>query len=293
MKYLTFKNFAHLVMIAFAGASLGNVKAFLESASHSAEVAWALGIALGAALVTVAIMLTHVDRQTDKEAFGWLAVSGVVLGLISGSLQSAEYAKHLHIGWAIVLGFGTPLGGEVMLAFAVSTYGRARERERFRNVSLTVEKAVADRLEDAIGDLNPDVIRKHVERTVNGLARLAVDSVAAQASRYYTVNQPLGNTSGDTEGNADTPDTVQEQRVITPSSDTKPSVSERLQEGRRKKTEHRRGQLIEVIREHGPHTPITDLADLLKVGRKTIYSDLEALESAGTIHRNGNGVEIR
>lgn len=88
-----FKGLVHLVMIAFAVASLGNVHAFLSSAGHPSEVAWALGIALGSALVIVAMMITHVDREVDPDAFWWLVATGIGLGLISGALQAAELRR--------------------------------------------------------------------------------------------------------------------------------------------------------------------------------------------------------
>lgn len=166
-----FKGLVHLVMIAFAVASLGNVHAFLSSAGHPSEVAWALGIALGSALVIVAMMITHVDREVDPDAFWWLVATEIGLGLISGALQAAEYSKHLHLAWSVILGFGIPLVGEVCLAFAASAYIRARSRERFRTVSVTIETAVADRLESAIDELDPQTINRHVAKTINQLAR--------------------------------------------------------------------------------------------------------------------------
>lgn len=175
----------HATMLAFAGASLGNVHEFFRSAGHPGIVAWPLAVALGSALVTLSIMLTHVDPAADRTAFGWLLATALLLGMISGALQQQVYRQHLEWPWAVLLGYGIPLGGEVCLAFATSAYLKARGRERFRNVAGTVESAVADQLETALAAFDPALIQQHVEDTVNQLARQAIDSVAAQAMQFY------------------------------------------------------------------------------------------------------------
>ena len=182
---LDVKVLVHGVMIAFAGASLGNIHEFFRSAGHPDEVAWPLAVALGSALVILSIMLTRVDHETDRTTFRWLAATALLLGGISGALQSRVYAAHLPNGWAMLLGYGIPIGGEVLLSVAFASYQKARERERFRSVSLMVETAVADQLERALEEFDPEAIHQHVEDTLNRLARQAMGSVEAQALRFY------------------------------------------------------------------------------------------------------------
>ncbi|MEM7132183.1 MAG: hypothetical protein AAF702_38105 [Chloroflexota bacterium] len=175
----------HATMLAFAGASLGNVYIFFSTAGHPGGVAWALAIALGSALVILSIMLTHVDRETSPTAFGWLLATALLLGAISGALQMSVYQYHLPLSWAILLGFGIPLGGEVCLAFATSAYLKARDGERFKNMSGAIETAVVDHLEEALDSFDAEQMAGSVEETVNRLTRIAMDSVAAKALSYY------------------------------------------------------------------------------------------------------------
>jgi hypothetical protein len=268
-----FKHAAHLVMIAFAGASLGNVYEFLHSAGHLEPVAWALGMALGASLVIVSILLTHVDRETDPEAFAWLLRTGVVLGLVSGAVQSATYAQHLHLFWALLLGFSVPLGGEVLLAFAVSAYSRARDRERFRNVSVTIESAVADQLENAIAGFDPTTIQKHVERTINSLAKLAVNSVAQKAASYYA-----------TDTQEDDSEYAESEKL---SAETAQDRVTQMNDARKRKTEERRIELLNILR-NDQDASTGMLANALNCSTNTVRSDKNALEERGLLHRNGS-----
>ncbi|MCB0094058.1 MAG: hypothetical protein KDE46_00005, partial [Caldilineaceae bacterium] len=134
MKHLSFKSAAHVVMLAFAVASLDNVHRFFAHAGHDGLAAWALAGALGAALVTLSIMLTHIDRDTDRRAWGMMAGAAVAVGVLSGSLQASTYAETLQPLTAVLLGFGVPLVGEVLLALAVSAYEKSQARAAYRNV---------------------------------------------------------------------------------------------------------------------------------------------------------------
>lgn len=292
---LNLKVMVHALMLVFAGASFFNVRAYFVGAGHDDYAAIALGAALGGALVIVASMLTHTDREADPDGYRVVLRVGVGLGLVSGYLQAAEYAGHLPLLPSVLLGFAIPLLGEVGLAFAYSAYSKARERERFRSVSLTIESAAAAVLDDAIQGFDPAPIRKHVDRTLTGLLRLAVDNASVKAGAYYARAEPpqlTQDTARNTEGNTEVYTDAPVECVTTPIVHTKGNTSDQLQEARRQKQEQRREQLIHTVKEHGPHTQITVLADLLGVGRKTVYSDLEALEEAGVIHRNGNGIEV-
>ena len=202
------RHLIHLTLLAFAGASLGNVREFLRLAGHPDAAAWPMAIALSSALVLLSLMLTHIDRESNGRAFGWLLVTALLLGAISGSLQMHVYQQHLPQHWAILLGFGIPLAGEVSLSFATSAYIKAKGRERYRNVSLTLETAVADRLEEAIAAIDAESIQRHVTQTINLLAQRAVDSVAARALRYY-------QSEGDADADAD-PDPGQPQPDLVP-----------------------------------------------------------------------------
>lgn len=294
------KTVAHCVMVCFALASLGNVKAFLEEAGHTPSTAlWflpdpalAMAAALGTGLVIVSILLTNIDWRIDLTAFVSLAIAGLGLGALSGSLQMVEYSKHLPLHWAIVLGYGGPLLGEVVLAVAVSMYDKAKDRERFRNVSISIEHAVADRLDVAIAEMEQAAIKRHVERTVNTLARLAVDSVATQAAQFYT------------RAEVDiTPTPVQVDTDVTPEPLNTGEFNELLEDGRNKANEQKRTKatqrqdtLLNILRTeyNGASADAlnkTALGTRLGVTRQTVDRDLDALEAANRLVLNGH-VEV-
>lgn len=263
----------HTTMLAFAVASLGNVHSFFSSAGHPDEVAWSLAIALGSALVTLSIMLTEIDRDADTQAFFWLLATALLLGAISGSLQMAVYQQHLAWQWAVLLGFGIPLGGEVCLAFATSAYLKARERERFRNMSGSIETAVADYLERALAAFDPAVIEQHVERTINRLTRLAMDSVAAQALRFYATDEALLEAD-------DTPETA---------GGFGPQNLKKAQAARaatlEAQTEARKAAILKLLA--GESLSITTIADTLGIHRDTARKYCQELADAGLLaHHN-------
>jgi hypothetical protein len=232
-----------------------------------------LGAALGGVLVIVSIMLTHTDRHASPQSFNWLTIVALGLGLISGSVQSAEYATHLHIAWAIVLGFGVPLFGEVGLAMATSEYTKAQKRERFRSVSATIENAVADRLEAAISELDPAAIKKHVERTVNALARQAVDSVSAQAAQFYVQ-------SG------------QQMDVQNAVPNVQGSDLDKVNEQRKAAKLAAQQDMLDAF-EADPFASYRSVGQRIGRSPSTVSTWLGELGKAGVVHVNGNGVEVR
>lgn len=290
--FWSFKTLAHGVMIAFAVASLGNVRAFLMGGGHDEGVAWALGLALGTGLVVVSIMLSQIDRNTDSSAFNWLLGTGIVLGLVSGGVQAAEYAKHLHIAWAIVLGFSVPLGGEVLLAVGVAFYERAKERERFRNTAATIERAVADRVENAIGTMEPTVIQKHVERTVNGLARLAVDSVATQAAQFYVKTDAKPYTPPHEDDVTPSKSTPVAPEMDGTNGETDAPGIEKANAARRTKAYIRQQEVLKILAEEYNGKPAselnkTEIGTRLDTTRQTIGRDIDDLIESGRLSING------
>lgn len=261
----------HLTMLAFAGASLGNVHAFFSQAGHPDGIAWSLALALGSALVILSIMLTHIDRDADPQAFGWLLATALLLGAISGSLQMAVYQKHLPQQWAIVLGYGIPLGGEVFLAFATSAYLKARRRERFKTMSGSIETAVADHLESALASFDAEVIEQQVEQTINQLVRLAMDSVAQQAQRFYL-----------TDGTPSSP-------AIDPQPGFGPHNLEKAQAKRaevlEQQAEERKAALLNLLTAQS--LSISEIAETLAMHRDTARKYCLELEAEGKLrHRN-------
>jgi len=186
------------------------------------------------------------------------------------------YQQHLERIWAILLGFGTPLAGEVFLAIATSAYSKARGRERYRNVSQTIETAVADRLESAIEAMDVATIQQHVERTINRLARQAVDSVAAQALSYYRI-EPAQQ---EEEVNTDQP-----PAAFGPQNLLKAQAARAEQ--RNEQAEDRNEAILRYLAEHGAQGT-SAIADAVGIHRDTARKGCKELAATGyleTINR--------
>lgn len=268
--HLDVRLLVHATMLAFAGASLGNVHEFFSRAGHPDEVAWPLAVALGSALVTLSIMLTQVDRDSDRSAFGWLLATALLLGSISGALQMHVYEEHLTRGWAMLLGYGIPLGGEVCLAFATSAYLKARGRERFKGISGTMESAVADQLERALAEFDPEAIRQHVEATLNRLARQAIDSVAAQALSFYAEVSPV----------PEAPDTPAGTGEFGPQNLGKAQVARA--ESLATQAEATKAAMLALLAEREP-LGISAIADALSIHRDTARKYAQELGQVGLL----------
>lgn len=74
-------------------------------------------------------------------------------------------------------------------------------------------------------------------------------------------------------------------------SDTSETSLEQARKAKELSIEQRRRRLIDTFADD-PDISIADVARQFGVSRGTIYNDLEALEGAGRVHRNGNGVEV-
>lgn len=267
------RHLIHLTLLAFAGASLGNVREFFGMAGHPDAVAWPMAIALSSALVLLSLMLTQIDRESNRSAFGWLLMTALLLGLISGSLQMHVYQQHLPQRWAVLLGFGIPTIGEVFLSVAASSYIKAKGRERYRNVSLTLETAVADRLENAIATMDVEAIQRHVAQTINLLAEKAVDSVAARALSYY---QSEEQSDGDRE----------RQGVGGFGPQNLAAAQERLTEVTSQRNMERKEAILALLSEDGPQNT-GRIAEHLDVHRDTARATCRELMKGGRLTKNG------
>lgn len=268
------RHLIHLTLLAFAGASLGNVREFFGMAGHPDAVAWPMAIALSSALVLLSLMLTQMDRESSGSAFGWLLLTALLLGGISGSLQMHVYQQHLPLHWAVLLGFGIPTVGEVFLSISASSYIKARRQERYRNVSLTLETAVADRLESAIAAMDVEAIQRHVEQTINLLAQKAVDSVAARALSYYQSEErslPAPDLNGAT--------------VTGFGPANLPKAQERRAEVLTQQAQAREAAIFATLAK-GP-LGTTAIADALDIHRDTARKHLQALTKGGQLSKNG------
>lgn len=180
----------HTLTILFGLTSLANVNAFLRHAGHDPLAALALSLALGAALIVISIALTKIDWQAERPTFCTLATVGGLLALISGALQSVEYATHLPGLWPYLLGYGVPCVGEIGLSLATALFTKAQSRNELRAVHAKMETAVVQYLDEAIASFDPATIRRRIDRSLNTVAARAVDGVTNELMAFYGAPAP-------------------------------------------------------------------------------------------------------
>lgn len=273
-KLFTIEHLVHGVMILFAGASLANVATFFADAGH-ATVGWALGLALGSALVSVSIMATKIDRPAEPATFKIVAASVLMLALLSGAIQSRAYSLHLPIMWAIMLGFGLPVCGEALLAFACAEYSQAQRRKRIRRATDGTEERIAEAISEALSDVDVTSVKKKVQKQVDAIVTYKVGEVAASM---------MG-------GNAATIDNFAHASANYSQSmrSTKAKVSTaEMREVKAQHRDERRKDVLDQVAGQEVKTFVTQMCNATGKSRDTIYRDLHHLQDSGQIILNGS-----
>jgi len=270
----TIEHLVHLVMILFAAASLANVATFFADAGH-ATVGWALGSALGSALVAVSIMATKIDRRAEPETFKIVAFAVLMLAMLSGAIQSRAYSLHLPIMWSVMLGFGLPVCGEALLAFAAAEYSAAYRRKRIRNATDGSKEKIAEAIAQALSDIDVSEVKNDVQRQVKSIVKYQVGQIA---------NEMMGR-------NVSQVDTAQPQRDTEPRQSTEMSQRivqpDELTKARQDKAATRRAEILTYIDSQDVATFTKSMAQLFDVSTRTIQRDIQQLESDGLVVANG------
>lgn len=194
MKYLFSARFAtHLLMIAFAVASLGNIKDFFMTLHAGFQVAWGLGVALGGALVIMAALLSEMTWNPRDARFRVVGGVTLSLALLSGSIQSWAYSKH-DIGTlaAIGLGFSLPVIGELGLSFALSAYNKAMANRRVEEAQNKLANGVRDMISAAVESIDRAKVQAQVDRATNVIVRAVVDNVVSGMLAELQSNDTIG-----------------------------------------------------------------------------------------------------
>ncbi|TXG77457.1 hypothetical protein E6Q11_02725 [Candidatus Dojkabacteria bacterium] len=184
-KYLTIESSTHVLIALFTLTSWANIRAFLIDAGHDPVAAALLSGALGAALAVISLALTKIDLATERPTFNALVTVGAGLALLSGALQASEYSRHLSTVWAVALGFGTPVLGEIGLSLASSLFSKAQRRSELRAVNARIEAAIVGNLDQAIASFDPSTIQKRIDKTLNRVALAAVGGVESNLMAVY------------------------------------------------------------------------------------------------------------
>lgn len=280
-KIFTVEHFVHAIIVAFACASVANIASLFKEAGHS-EVGYALGAALGFALVAVSIMATKIDRDAEPLAFRAALVTATALAILSGAIQSRAYSLHLPLQWAVLVGFGIPICGEVLLAFVAAEFDAASRRKRIRVAAEGSREKIADAIAEAMSDVDVSEVKADVEKQVKIIVRHQVKSIAAEM-----MGKDMTPAAKPSEMSSNAP------RAVSPLTGAKGATVEKMNEVKRDKVTARRAEILDYIGEGG-HKPAEFaklVAGVLNVTPRTIGRDLSAMQESGLISVNGT-VEI-
>lgn len=277
-KLLTIETAVHIVMILFAGASVANIASLFIEGGH-AIVGWVLGCALGSALVAVSIMATKIDRQVEPLAFRYMVVAVTALALLSGAIQSKAYALHLPLIWAIVLGYGMPLCGEALLAFATAEYTAAYRRKRIRSATDGSKEKIAEAIAEALSDIDVSEVKSDVQRQVKSIVKYQVGQIAAEM---------MGKNVADVRNVPVTPTPEPRQTLEMSQSNAPVPVSTNdMTKVRTDKAATRRQEILSYVDSQDVRTFVESMAQLFDVSVRTIQRDIQSLESDGKVIANG------
>lgn len=176
-RIFTLEHAIHAVIILCAGTSLENIKDFFQSKGHPDQAAWLISLTLGSGVVITSIMLTRVDPLRSKTTFYWMFTSALSFALLSGGIQSAQYASHnVLFPWNILLGFSLPITGEVLLAWASSLYILHQKAIVLETIQEDAQSAVTKALVTSLEQFDSSQVRESVNALMLQLADQSLQS---------------------------------------------------------------------------------------------------------------------
>lgn len=290
-KLLTVEKLVHSIMIVFALASVGNVSSYLQDHGHHWLTSYALGIALGGVLVVTAMALADVDYEHERGRFWFMVAVVVVIGLLSGTVQTWAYGSHegMDIASARLMGYGFPVVCEGLLAVYIATYGTTRRRKNVRMATEGTAEQVASAVAEALADVDVTKVRKYVERRVDGLTRAIVDGVIDDLMPHQ-ITQDAPSKAVDDRSKVE-PSTLKLEPTKPSNLNESPVIETVLDTGRAKANENKRNaatqRRLKVLTTLDSTLSKDDL-NFSKVGRElgnvsgqTISNDLKWLEGQG------------
>lgn len=270
-RWLTIEHLVHGVMVVFALASVGNLVEFM-SHGHNAITAWGVGLALGGGLVAVSIMFTKVDIH-DAGTFWPMLAAMLAMGLLSGGMQTIAYHATEPLWVAALQGFGFPLVGECLLAYASAMFAHSERKRRQAQADEQIEQRIADAIDDAMRTIDVSGAKRHVEKAAEQIVKSKMSALLA--ARIGT--QPATET-----GN-----------FLQTAETGRPDIAE-LNAERQRQIAERRGNILHLFATYG-EMGASDLQSRLqddcnvKTSERTVRDDLAALVDDGELMKSGRG----
>lgn len=299
MRRIQPKHLAHVCMLAFAGASLFNLQAYMEQYHGNVALSWSLAGALAFVLVILAALLSELTWNLRN--VGFLTVLAVTTGLtiVSGAIQGSAYAKDGNALAGYALGFALPGLGELGLALAISAYNRSLDGREVSAAQRELATGVRRHLVDAIAQVDKSLIEAQVNRAVGKVTKELVDSVVVdmiaelRVGRVQLDVQPVVqlDTPNPPENTPSTPNLV-----VLDTNSVQPVVQKSALD---LANEKRKAEKLDAMRivlgayHENPDASLRDVAGLVRRSPETIRNWLKDLECQGVVHVNGSVKVLR
>lgn len=272
---LTVPTFGHAVMVACAVASFDNVRSFFAAIHATGLIATGLGVAIGAALVMAAGLLSGMGNDWRNPRFQLVAAVTTLLALLSGGVQAAAYAMHgLHWLPAVGLGLSLPVVGELGVSLAVAAYEQEQKAKRLAAADDQVEERINSAVDLALSDINMEASKRDIEAAARKIVKSKLDALLARR---------VGNV-----GAIGNEEPTNPRQIADYAPESLPLAN---QERQRLAAERQRA-ICDLIAAYGPLST-TEIVQRLQDDRsvtaseRTIRSDCATLEATGELVKDG------
>lgn len=290
-RHLTVQTAGHIVMMAFALASLANVESFFAHLHPGLPVlSWGLGVALGIGLVVMAGLLSGMVWDWNDPRFQVVLVVTTGLALLSGGIQAAAYSAHMQSRIAsVIVGLALPCVGELGVALAVSAYQQAMRRQRMSDAQTMLADGVRGQIGEAISQIDKSKIEAQVNRAASIVTREIVDATIHDMITELRRSREKTSDEFNTNGDDLTPEVLEKPLINTENT----GFAQKMADAKRKKSTDRQNTLLGILRDefNGMESEAlnkTELGNRLGCTRQTISADLDALQRTGALNLNGH-----
>lgn len=288
----------HLGMGAVIAISTWHVSQHMQTVEGSTIIAIIMGAVLGVLNALFAMRFFEEQGRTRLPAgvgilFSALVSVGMQYGFYNENSDLAQYMfKGINLN-ALMFGGWAPVF-EVLLGwlYGVRLFSRMEKEGVTSAIQAKYEKMMADLRAKFDGQLTTtQQVRDDAHRTKIDLsnAQLEIQALTTAknelAQTYQREIEQLKEKLSDYRAQNAALDATVKAVKVTPIAPVQPAQSDG-QLSSKLSTEERREELLKLAKQN-PHITVVDLSKRLGAVRNTIKSDLDALQSAGLIHRNG------
>lgn len=263
-------------MVACAVASFDNVRSFFAAIHATGLIATGLGVAIGAALVMAAGLLSGMGNDWRNPRFQLVGAVTLLLALLSGGVQAAAYFAHgLSLWAAVALGLSLPVVGELGVSLAVAAYEQEQKAKRLAAADDQVEEKINAAVDLALSDIDMSNAKRDIEAAARKIVKNKLDTLLAR--RIGAPMPPPGN---------------DETANSNHSAAFGPNKLPEANEARQRLAGDRQRAIVELISSFGPLTT-TNLVQRLQDDRgiaaseRTVRGDCSQLEAAGELVKDG------